>query len=70
MVEDEEGFRPDLSRVVVDEEGFAAGFYAALRAADAPGVERIFVVPPTSGELLEAVLDRLRKAAGPREAAR
>ncbi|MDA3038432.1 MAG: L-threonylcarbamoyladenylate synthase [Actinomycetota bacterium] len=49
-----------------DAAGFAAGFYAALRRADAPGIAKIFVVPPTSGELLDAVLDRLRKAAGPR----
>jgi L-threonylcarbamoyladenylate synthase len=49
-----------------DAEGFAAGFYAALRRADAPGIARIFVVPPTSGDLLDAVLDRLRKAAAPR----
>lgn len=49
-----------------DAEGFAAGFYAALRHADAPGIAKIFVVPPTSGDLLDAVLDRLRKAAGSR----
>ncbi len=49
-----------------DAEGFATGFYAALRRADTPGIAKIFVVPPTSGDLLDAVLDRLRKAAGPR----
>ncbi len=49
-----------------DAEGFAKGFYAALRQADSPGVAKIFVVPPTSGDLLDAVLDRLRKSAGPR----
>lgn len=41
---------------------FAAGLYSALRAADALGVERIVVVPPTHGALLDAVLDRLKKA--------
>lgn len=49
-----------------DAEGFAAGFYATLRQADGPGIVRIFVVPPTSGELLDAVLDRLGRAAGNR----
>lgn len=42
---------------------FAAGMYTALRAADALGVERIVVLPPTRGALLDAVLDRLEKAA-------
>lgn len=45
-----------------DAAGYAAGLYGALRAADALGVERIVVVPPTSGPLLDAVLDRLAKA--------
>lgn len=43
--------------------GFAAGMYLALRAADALGVQRIVVVPPTHGPLLDAVHDRLEKAA-------
>ena len=45
-----------------DAAGYAAGLYGALRAADALGVERIVVVPPTTGPLLDAVLDRLAKA--------
>lgn len=45
-----------------DAEGYAAGLYGALRSADALGVERIIVVPPTVGPLLDAVLDRLAKA--------
>ena len=49
-----------------DAEAFAAGLYAALRAADELGVERIVVVPPTSGSLLPAVMDRLHKAAADR----
>lgn len=49
-----------------DAKSYAEGLYAALRAADAAGVERIFVVPPTHGELLDAVLDRLDKAAADR----
>lgn len=42
---------------------FAAGIYTALRAADALGVKRIVVFPPTHGSLLDAVMDRLKKAA-------
>ena len=42
---------------------FAAGLYTALRAADALGVERIVVVPPSHGAMLDAVIDRLSKAA-------
>lgn len=42
---------------------FAAALYTSLRAADALGVKRIVVVPPTHGSLLGAVLDRLQKAA-------
>lgn len=45
---------------------FAQGLYGALRAADQAGVDRIVVVPPRTGPLVEAVLDRLAKAAGPR----
>lgn len=41
---------------------YAASLYTALRSADALGVERIMVVPPTHGPLLDAVLDRLAKA--------
>ena len=46
--------------------GYAAGLYATLRAADANGVERLYVVAPAHGELLGAVMDRLNKAAAPR----
>lgn len=47
-----------------DEAGiFAAGLYTALRAADALGAHRIVVVPPSHGPLLDAVMDRLAKAA-------
>lgn len=49
-----------------DAAGFAARLYATLRAADDTGVERILVAPPTTGNLLDAVLDRLAKAAAPR----
>lgn len=42
---------------------FAAGLYTALRAADALGAQRIVVVPPSHGALLDAVMDRLAKAA-------
>lgn len=44
---------------------FAAGLYRALRSADALGMKRIVVFPPTHGPLLDAVMDRLKKAAAP-----
>ncbi len=49
-----------------DAAGYAARLYGALRDADRAGVDRLLVVPPTSGPLLTAVLDRLTKAAAPR----
>ena len=49
-----------------DADGFARGLYAALRAADSHGVERLLIVPPSEGLLLDAVLDRLTKASAPR----
>lgn len=49
-----------------DADGYARHLYASLRAADGHGVERLLIVPPAEGRLLEAVLDRLTKAAAPR----
>ncbi|MEZ5412239.1 MAG: L-threonylcarbamoyladenylate synthase [Acidimicrobiales bacterium] len=46
--------------------GYARQLYAALRAADAAGVDHLLVVAPSHGPLLDAVLDRLTKAAAPR----
>lgn len=46
--------------------GYARQLYAALRAADAARVDHLVVVPPSHGPLLDAVLDRLTKAAAPR----
>ncbi len=46
-----------------DAAGYAARLYSVLRAADLSGVEQLVVVPPRSGPLLDAVLDRLTKAA-------
>ncbi len=46
--------------------GYARRLYAALRAADAAGVDHLVVVPPSHGPLVDAVLDRLTKAAAPR----
>lgn len=43
--------------------GYAAKLYAVLREADKRGVDKLFVVPPERGELLDAVVDRLQKAA-------
>jgi L-threonylcarbamoyladenylate synthase len=50
-----------------DAAGFAGGLYAALRRADALGAEHIMIKPPIEGPLLPAVLDRLAKAAAPRQ---
>lgn len=49
-----------------DAASFAQGLYAALRQADAMGATRIVIVPPSTGPLLPAVLDRLLKASAPR----
>ncbi|MGF1596479.1 MAG: L-threonylcarbamoyladenylate synthase [Acidimicrobiales bacterium] len=47
-------------------DGYAARLYGALREADRLGLHRLLVVPPAGGDLLDAVLDRLTKAAAPR----
>lgn len=49
-----------------DSEGYARRLYASLRAADRCGVAHLLIVPPSDGELSDAVLDRLAKAAAPR----
>ncbi len=49
-----------------DSAGFAAGLYAAMRAADESGVDEIAVVLPNHGPLLAALIDRVGKAAAPR----
>lgn len=49
-----------------DAAGYGARLYATLREADRADLCRLLVVPPTRGELRDAVLDRLRKAAAPR----
>ena len=53
-------------RLPADAAGYAAGLYARLREADGAGLDRLLVVPPVGGPLLDAVLDRLTKAAAPR----
>jgi len=50
-----------------DAAGMARGLYAALRDLDASGVEIIVAALPPAAGLGEAVGDRLRRAAGPRE---
>ena len=60
---------PNRSRhwtLPADATGYAAALYATLRAADAAGVKRLYVVPPDRGDLLDAVTDRLAKAAATR----
>jgi L-threonylcarbamoyladenylate synthase len=42
---------------------YAAGLYSALREADALGLTRVLAVPPSSGALVDAVRDRLRRSA-------
>lgn len=49
-----------------DAASFGRGLYAALRSADAATPEQIVIVPPTSGSMLVAVLDRLAKASADR----
>lgn len=49
-----------------DSAGFAVGLYAAMRAADESGVDEIVVVLPNHGPLLAALIDRVGKAAAPR----
>ncbi len=49
-----------------DSVGYAAGLYAAMRAADQSGVDEIVVVLPPDGPLLAALIDRVGKAAAPR----
>ena len=53
-------------RLSDDSSEFARGLYNALRTADALGVARILVVPPQRGPLVDAVGDRLAKAAAAR----
>ena len=45
-----------------DDRDFAAALYARLRAVDQTNPREIWVVPPVSGELLPAILDRLSRA--------
>ncbi len=53
-------------RLPADPAGYAADLYATLRDADRHDLDRLLIVPPGPGPLLEAVLDRLSKAAAPR----
>ncbi len=57
-------------RLPADAGGYAAALYATLREADGSGLDRLLVVPPETGGLRDAVLDRLAKAAAPRDAGR
>jgi L-threonylcarbamoyladenylate synthase len=45
---------------------YGAALYATLRQADGYDLDRLLVVPPRTGPLLDAVVDRLTKAAAPR----
>lgn len=46
-----------------DDIAYARALYAALRAADERGLARVVAMPPASGHLRDAVLDRLGRAA-------
>ncbi len=59
------GHQPSWS-LPPDAAGYGARLYATLRAADTCGLARLIVVPPDRGELRDAVVDRLVKAAAPR----
>ena len=50
------------SVVMEGDEAFAAGLYDALRMGDDPEVTQVLVVPPKSGDLVPAIMDRLRRA--------
>ena len=54
--------RHDRSVILSGDEAFAAGLYDALRLGDDPEVTEVLVVPPESGDLLPAILDRLQRA--------
>ncbi len=53
-------------RLPADATGYAAKLYATLREADGHDLDMLLIAPPIAGRLLEAVLDRLTKAAAPR----
>lgn len=55
-------------RLPLDPEGYARSLYRSLREADEQGVDRLLIVAPDDGDLRDAVLDRLTKAAAPRPA--
>ncbi len=49
-----------------DASAYAIALYGTLRDADRSGLDAVIVVPPSTGPLLSAVLDRLSKAAAAR----
>ncbi|HXG61973.1 MAG TPA: L-threonylcarbamoyladenylate synthase [Planctomycetota bacterium] len=60
------GVRVEILRLPEDGEAAARMLYAALRAADARGVEAVVAAAPSEEGLGLAIADRLRKAAGGR----
>jgi L-threonylcarbamoyladenylate synthase len=54
----------DVVRLPNDPDGYAAGFYRALRELDARGVDRIVLQDPPTGGRWDAVQDRVKRAAG------
>ena len=59
------GHRPRW-RLPPEAAGYGALLYSTLREADTAGIDRLLVVPPETGALRDAVVDRLTKAAAPR----
>ena len=53
-------------RMPNDAQGYSRSLYAVLREADYRKVKKLLIAPPTEGDLVETVLDRLAKASAPR----
>jgi L-threonylcarbamoyladenylate synthase len=64
-----DGHRGPWRRLPRDAAGYGRGLYAALRELDAGGPPELLVERPPAGDRWTAVHDRLRRAAGPRDAA-
>jgi len=54
-------------RLPDDDAGMARELYAALRDLDTTGVDVVIAALPPAAGLGEAVVDRLRRAAGPKD---
>jgi L-threonylcarbamoyladenylate synthase len=50
----------------INNEDFARQLYAALREADAQGIDQVVVIQPEGSDIAIAVRDRLKRAAASR----